>query len=66
MSKNKSAPKPDAGDTAPAADTTPADAPTAADTAPRKRKTRVLAEAKRDGKTVRVLTDDVNVWKEID
>lgn len=34
------------------------------DSAPRKRKVRVLAEAERDGKTVRVLTDDVRVWKE--
>lgn len=34
------------------------------ETAPRKAKVRVLAEAKRDGRTVKVLTDGIRVWKE--
>lgn len=41
------------------------DKASAQDQAPAKGgKVRVLSEAKRDGKTVRVLTDDVKVWKE--
>lgn len=32
--------------------------------APKKNKIRELAKATRNGKTVRVLTDDVRVWKE--
>ena len=31
----------------------------------RKPKPRVLSQAERDGQTIRVLTDDVRVWKEV-
>lgn len=68
---SSSAPAADAPNNAPPAAGEPATPPAAADAdatpAPGARKPgkkRVLATATREGKTVRVLTDDVRVWKE--